>query len=146
VRALRRAALATLASGSAGHGFACLRAGAALTPLCRPCAPVPFSMAAASATAWVYSAGRRSFSVSVPVAGIHARNLKALIAATPDAAELGFAASAWGVFPASPEGAKREGAAELGDLALITPTGGGEVNVWVERVVAPAAGETWGPW
>lgn len=93
----------------------------------------------------MFSAGHRSFSVSVPAAGIRARSLKALIAVSPDAAELGFAASAWGLFLA-PEEVKPEGADEVDDHAIITPTAG-EVNLWVERVVAPApaAGEPWGP-
>jgi len=94
----------------------------------------------------VYSSSRRSFSVSVPASGIHTRKLRALIEASITGREMQFAASSWGVFMA-PEGVKPDGAAELEDLALITPIItpvdpiGGAVNVWVERVVPPAAGE-----
>jgi hypothetical protein len=90
-------------------------------------------------TVWVYSEGRNSFSVDVADAPhILERELRKLIAGSPDASELGFKASGWNVFLASAEGTKQ--GEKLGDTALVVPTDG-EVFVWVERIAAPAAGE-----
>jgi hypothetical protein len=94
----------------------------------------------------VWRAGRNApFSVPVPQAAIEAVELQALIEASTSGKDIGFSAASWSMFLASAAGV-REGEHPLPFNHPFAPAPGSIENVWVERVVAPAAGEPWGPW
>ncbi len=89
-------------------------------------------------TIWVYGAASEEFSVLAPD-GCDVQAVKRSIWADP------LTTGNWAVFLADAAGTKPEGAAALKPRDAFPAAPGSTMNVWVERVVAPAAGETWGP-
>jgi hypothetical protein len=124
--------------------YACLlRASAVLTPLCPPfprASVRPSQMAAASAIAWVFGFKPRTFLVQVPHNSI-VQDVKRCIWPGP------FSSADWAVYLADAAGNKLEGTAVLDERAAFPAAPGATVNIWVERVdaPAPAAGEHRGP-
>ena len=132
------------------HRHARSRVGAALTPLCPPFYRPPFAALQMAApqqqgfTANIFSEGRDFFPISVAGASVSAVMLKSAVESSASGKEMGFATASWGLFLADADGNK-QGLEQKGRTPIAPAAGATEVDLWVERVVAPAAGEPWGP-